>query len=123
MDVGRILPASLDFSAGICCLVHGSNPRTLNPNCFDLLYLFRGIGEFDEFGWANESPVASLRIVSLSVNDEHVRARLSGTRFPRYRGIFLSVTFEFDLQHSERFLSLSLCFFSPIFLLTFHIAI
>jgi len=24
-------------------------------NCFDFLYLFRGTGGFDEFGWANGS--------------------------------------------------------------------
>jgi len=30
--------------------------RTLNFNCFDLLYLFRRIGRFDELGWANEQP-------------------------------------------------------------------
>lgn len=45
VDAERI-PASLYFLAGICCLVYGLNPRALNLNCFDLLYLFRGTGEF-----------------------------------------------------------------------------
>lgn len=52
-------------------MVEPTNIKSVN--CFDLLYLFRGTGGFDEFGWANGS--GNLAIWP-NVNDGDTRAKL-----------------------------------------------